>query len=48
MFVSFPKLGMFSAIISLNTFFQPFLSLFFFWDSYNANIRTFDVVLEVP
>ena len=41
--ISFPVLGKFSAIISLNIFSGSF-SPFFFWDPYNANVGTFNVV----
>ena len=47
MSVSFPSFGKFSAIISSNMFSAPFLSLFSFWDSYNANVSMLDVVSEV-
>ena len=43
--ISFPMLGKFSTIISSNIFLV--LSLFSFWDPYNANVGVFNVVPEV-
>ena len=45
--VSCFRLRKFSAIISSNTFLTLF-SLFFFWDLYDINVGTTDVVPEVP
>ena len=45
--VSFPSLGKFSAIISLNNFLAPFL-LVSFSEPYNANICPLEVVPYVP
>ena len=46
MTVSFLMGGKFSAIISLNIF-SGSLSLFSFWDPYNANADVFNVVPEI-
>ena len=46
MAISFPTLGKFSTIISSSIFLGPF-SLLSFWDSYNENVGTFNVVPEV-
>lgn len=43
MLVSFLMLSTFSATV----FSTMFFALFFFWDSYNANVSTLDVVTEV-
>ena len=45
--ISFPMLGKFSTIISLNIFLRHFLFLFFLWDPYNLNVVAFNVVPEV-
>ena len=45
--ISFSMLEEFSAIISSNIFFRFVLSLFSFWDLYNANVGVFNVVSEV-
>ena len=42
--ISFPILGKFSTIIS--SIFS-WLSVFFFWDSYDLNVGVFDIVPEV-
>lgn len=44
--VSFPRLEKFSVIMSSNMFSVPY-SLFSFWDPYEVNVSTFDVVLEI-
>ena len=43
MYVSFPRLGKFPAIISSNKFSAP---LFFFWDSCNKTVIIFDIVSD--
>ena len=44
--ISFPILGKFSTIIS-SSIFLVFLFVFFFWDSYDSNVGTFNIVPEV-
>ena len=31
----------------LNYFLMAFLSVFFFWDSYDSNVRAFDIVPQI-
>jgi len=45
--IAFPMLGKFSAINLFKYFLRSFLSLFSFWDPYNANVGEFNVVPEV-
>ena len=44
--VSFPGIGIFSAILSSTNFSGPFC--LFFWELYKVNIIPLDVVPEVP
>ena len=46
MATSFPILGKFSTINSSNIFFMAFLFVFFFWDFYDYNVGTFNIVPE--
>ena len=46
MIIYFPILGKFSTIIS-SSFLMVFLSVFFFWDSYDSNVGAFNIVPEV-
>ena len=42
-----PILGKFSTINLLKYFLMVFLFVFFFWDSYDSNVVSFNIVLEV-
>ena len=46
MYVSFPRLAKFSAMLFSDKFSAPFSLLF--WDPCNVNISVLDVVPEVP
>lgn len=48
MFVSFPRLGKFSAISSSSKFSCPILSFFSFSDPYNVNVILLDVFSQIP
>ena len=44
--ISFFRFGKFSAINPSNYFLDPILNIFSFWDSYNENVDTLDVIQE--